>query len=169
MKAKTFIIYLTTTLLLICVGIFLGGAYSPLSANVAQFMPSISLIIGLSAVTLFLLAWVNGTRVRRLEKQFRNRPKGDLPDDFVAILAQGLSLPLTLVQRFTAQDTLVSIYLLMYPEHCMYDSHELENTQKLLHQQYALKIDNALLNEPLGALAMHCHTTSRGETCPTSQ
>lgn len=101
----------------------------------------------MGGVTFLLLYWINGSRLRRM-RVYRKRGSAaeiwntlfpDMETEiavFLSALAEGFDIPREIALCFRPDDTMMSIYLQMYPTHCMYDNEELTRLTDTFRKNY---------------------------------
>ncbi len=112
-------------------------------------------LVEILAIVLAMLWWINGARLRRM-RPYRKRdlaPEAWADDRFLRCLEKGFAVPPDLARRFRPDDTVMAIYLTLYPEHCTYDNLELKRLLREFRRVYAwTPADDAWVARPLGEL-----------------
>lgn len=108
---------------------------------------NVGYILFLVAITGVMLWWISDARVRRM-KPYRLRGSAAkawaeaLPGQeeavarFLLCLKNGFDVPKELADCFAPTDTVMSLYLTMYPEHCTYDDMELVHIPQEFKKAY---------------------------------
>ena len=110
----------------------------------------------LIAATALIHLWNRGAQRRRFNRAYPKAkpypwPEADRP--FLRALAKAFRLPKDATLRLTPKVTPMSLYLTLYPEHCIYDTGECERTLRLLRSRMGDKATRETLAEPLSTLA----------------
>ena len=105
-------------------------------------------IAAVSIITLVIWFWNRGAQRRRFNQHF---PKECHPywmtehALFLAAIEDAYALPFGWAKRIPPQTTPMSLYLTLYPEHCIYDDCENER----FHSALLCHLKTALPQEPL--------------------
>lgn len=139
-------------LLLLCIGACLAVGWFVIvgqGATVTQLLVPLCL---LGVFVLILFGWIGDARVRRLRRGLAQRKPQAWEIKFGQRVCEGFNVPLDLAGYFQPTDTLMSLYLLMYPSHCCYDELELENVAQCFEQYYHKAFPKDGLSMPFAEL-----------------
>lgn len=83
----------------------------------------------LAICTLLILAWTRGSQRRRFFKAYKTSNPDWQPEDapFLQVVEDCFLLKRNTVHHLPSAATPMELYLILYPEHCIYDSGELEH------------------------------------------
>ena len=121
-----------------------------------QILYYILCAIAVAVLTVIIWIWNRGAQRRRFDRTF---PKADNPfwmpqhAIFLATIEQAYALPFGWAKRLPHQSTPMGLYLVLYPEHCIYDDCENESFIHDLHFHLKLKMPKEPLTETFETLA----------------
>ena len=104
--------------------------------------------LAITLLTLLIWWWNRGAQRRRFHRVF---PKNNHPfwtvDEalFLALIEKAYHLPFGWAKRLPPSSTPMGLYLVLYPEHCIYDACENEQFVSALRRQ----LQSRLPQEPL--------------------
>ena len=111
-------------------------------------------LVGLAASTLLIFFWNRGAQRRRFRRAYGTQPHPAWQPHhapFLQAAAKAFHLPSARFRALPPTATPMSLYLVLYPEHCIYD--DLELTHFLSLFPAATDQAPALLTTPFGTLA----------------
>ncbi|MBQ9694026.1 MAG: hypothetical protein IJV69_04645 [Kiritimatiellae bacterium] len=126
-------------------------------------------ILAITLLTLLIWFWNRGTQRRRFNRTFPKTPHAFWTPQtalFLAAIEKAYALPFGWAKRLPPQTTPMGLYLVLYPEHCIYDDCENERFIKALHFHLKLKMPKDPLTQTFETLALcwqeaiDCDTTA---------
>lgn len=112
--------------------------------------------LAIALLTLIIWVWNRGTQRRRFNKTFPlNADPYWKPEHacFLAAIEKAYALPFGWAKRLPHQSTPMGLYLILYPEHCIYDDCENEHFLHALRFHLKLKMPKEPLTETFETLA----------------
>lgn len=127
-------------------------------------------LLALAVVTWLIWTWTRGAQRRRFRRAF---PKGSAENwsaeeaAFLELVERAYRLPRGSAKDLPREVTPMTLYLTLYPEHCIYDERENERFLDLLRDHLpAQALPKEPLASPLGELA-RAFTQAKAEATHT--
>lgn len=118
--------------------------------------------LGLALCVGMVFLWNRGAQRRRFAKAFPPRPQPwgeeDLP--FLEGIGAAYRLPKGAARRLPPETSPMVLYLVLYPEHCIYDTGECERCLRFLRARLGPALSREALAEPLRTLADRWHAAT---------
>ncbi|MEG1552620.1 MAG: hypothetical protein RR982_04620 [Kiritimatiellia bacterium] len=112
------------------------------------YILSVALLVGL----VFL--WTRGAQRRRFMKTFRTQqPWAAEYAEFLRLIERAYGLPRGSAQKIPATRSPMNLYLVLYPEHCIYDACENEHFLTALTRNPSVKLPDDPLSTSFAVLA----------------
>lgn len=117
--------------------------------------------VGLVVVTWLIWQWNRGAQRRRFKKAFPEQNPAWQEEDnaFLEAFEVAYRLKPGMAQSLSMDATPISVYLVLYPEHCIYDDCEPARFRAALTAHLGPQSDD-VLTTPLGVLAERWRTAS---------
>lgn len=121
-------------------------------------------VVALAVVTALIWRWNRGAQVRRFRQAYPapNPAWGEVDADFLGTFEAAFALRRGMARNLPQEATPMDVYLVLYPEHCIYDDSELTRLLGALRRRFGEAGEEALAR-PLGELARQWRAAPEGK------
>lgn len=120
-------------------------------------------VVALAVVTALIWRWNRGAQARRFRRAYPapNPAWGEADADFLGAFETAFALRRGSARNLPPEATPMAVYLVLYPEHCIYDDSELTRFLGALGRRLGQAGEEAL-GRPLGELARRWRAAPEG-------
>lgn len=121
-------------------------------------------VVALAVVTALIWRWNRGAQVRRFRQAYPapNPAWGEADADFLGTFEAAFALRRGMARNLPQEATPMDVYLVLYPEHCIYDDSELTRLLGALRRRFG-EVGEEALARPLGELARQWRAAPEGK------
>lgn len=122
-------------------------------------------VVALAVVTALIWRWNRGAQVRRFRQAYPapNPAWGEADADFLGTFEAAFALRRGMARNLPPEATPMDVYLVLYPEHCIYDDSELTRLLGALRRRFGEAVGEEALARPLGELARQWRAAPEGK------